>query len=153
MPIFDRYLFADYSGGRENHRAQGSIRLYRCIGNGEPERLVHTVINRQTGQPQNSSRDSLAKESYLNLQRDAAKTPIPRKETNKVNTLDAIHSRRSIRKYLDKPVLPDVFQQVLSAAMYARVWGSNQQRPLSQAFSVTVPPGQSAFVELVLQNP
>jgi nitroreductase len=53
------------------------------------------------------------------LQRDAAKTPIPRKETNRVNTLDAIHSRRSIRKYLDKPVPPDVFQQVLSAAMYA----------------------------------
>jgi nitroreductase len=36
-----------------------------------------------------------------------------------VNTLDAIHNRRSIRKYLDKPVPPDVLRQVLSAAMYA----------------------------------
>ena len=36
-----------------------------------------------------------------------------------MNMLDAIHSRRSIRKYLDKPVPPDVLQQVLSAAMYA----------------------------------
>lgn len=36
-----------------------------------------------------------------------------------MDTLDAIHTRRSIRKYLHTPVPPDVLQQVLSAAMYA----------------------------------
>ena len=59
MPLFDRYLFADYSGGGENHHAQGNIRLYRCTLDGEPARLVHSVKTRQTAQPQNFSRDSL----------------------------------------------------------------------------------------------
>jgi len=36
-----------------------------------------------------------------------------------MDTLDAIRTRRSIRKYLDKPVPQDVLQQVLRAAMYA----------------------------------
>ena len=36
-----------------------------------------------------------------------------------MDTLQAIRTRRSIRKYLDKPVPPDVLDQVLSAAMYA----------------------------------
>jgi hypothetical protein len=53
------------------------------------------------------------------LQRDTTTTSIPRKETNQMDTLDAIHTRRSIRKYLHTPVPPDVLQQVLSAAMYA----------------------------------
>ncbi len=59
MPLFDRYLFADYSGGGENHHAQGNIRLYRCTLDGEPERVVNSVKARQTDLPQNFSRDSL----------------------------------------------------------------------------------------------
>jgi len=41
------------------------------------------------------------------------------KESGDMDTLDAIHTRRSIRKYLDKPVLKDILQLVLRAAMYA----------------------------------
>lgn len=36
-----------------------------------------------------------------------------------MDTLQAIRTRRSIRKYLDRPVPRDVLDQVLSAAMYA----------------------------------
>jgi nitroreductase len=36
-----------------------------------------------------------------------------------MDALDAIHTRRSIRKYLDTPVPQDILQQVLSSAMYA----------------------------------
>jgi nitroreductase len=36
-----------------------------------------------------------------------------------VDAIQAILTRRSIRKYLDKPVPPDLLQQVLRAAMYA----------------------------------
>jgi hypothetical protein len=53
------------------------------------------------------------------VQRDTAKTSIPSKETSKMDTLEAIRTRRSIRQYLDKPVPQDVLQQVLASAMYA----------------------------------
>jgi nitroreductase len=36
-----------------------------------------------------------------------------------MDTLETIRTRRSIRKYLDKPVPQDVLHQVLVAAMYA----------------------------------
>ena len=36
-----------------------------------------------------------------------------------MDALDAIRTRRSIRKYLDKPVPEDVLRQVLGAAMHA----------------------------------
>ena len=36
-----------------------------------------------------------------------------------MDALQAIHTRRSIRKYLNKPVPQEVLQQVLKAAMYA----------------------------------
>lgn len=68
MPLFDRYLFADYSGGAENHHAQGNIRLYRCTGSSDPERLMHSVKARQTDQPQNFSRDAL----FLRVRRELA---------------------------------------------------------------------------------
>lgn len=35
------------------------------------------------------------------------------------NTIDTIYDRRSIRKYLDKPVNPDIVQEILRAAMHA----------------------------------
>ena len=35
----------------------------------------------------------------------------------------------------------------------ARVWGTNQELPLGQSLALPVPPGQSVFVELVLQDP
>jgi hypothetical protein len=50
--LFDRYLFADYSGGGEHHRAQGNIRLYLGIGDREPIRLENTY-------GRNFSRDTL----------------------------------------------------------------------------------------------
>ena len=36
-----------------------------------------------------------------------------------MNTLDAIHTRRSIRRYLDKPVSEELIQKLLAAAMQA----------------------------------
>ena len=45
----------------------------------------------------------------------SGKATFPRKETNKMDTLDAIRTRRSIRRYLDKPVPQDVLQQILVA--------------------------------------
>ena len=36
-----------------------------------------------------------------------------------MDVLDAIRTRRSIRKFLDKPVPTDLIQQVLRSAMYA----------------------------------
>ena len=36
-----------------------------------------------------------------------------------MNTLDAIHTRRSIRRYLDKPVNEELVQKLLAAAMQA----------------------------------
>jgi hypothetical protein len=48
--------------------------------------------------------------------RDAAKTSIPSTETGKMDTLEAIRTRRSIRQYLDKPVPQDVLRQVLASA-------------------------------------
>jgi hypothetical protein len=68
MPLFNRYLFADYSGGGENNRPQRNIRLYRCIGAGEPERLLHTVINPQTGNPLHFSRDALTQRVQSELE-------------------------------------------------------------------------------------
>lgn len=40
-------------------------------------------------------------------------------ETDQMDVLDAIRTRRSIRQFLDKPVPQDLLQQVLSSAMYA----------------------------------
>ena len=36
-----------------------------------------------------------------------------------MKTLDAIHTRRSIRKYLDKPAAEQLVQKLLAAAMQA----------------------------------
>lgn len=58
MPLFDRYLFADYSGGGENHNAQAGIRLYQVIGNAAADRLFNETENNQ-GNPQNFNRDEL----------------------------------------------------------------------------------------------
>lgn len=58
MALFDRYLFASYSGAGENHERQGSIRLYRGIGKSKPRRLFPTKRGRK-GLPRNFSRDSL----------------------------------------------------------------------------------------------
>lgn len=33
------------------------------------------------------------------------------------------------------------------------MWGTNQELPLGQGLALSVPPGQSVFVELVLQDP
>src|SRR5438132_277792 len=42
MPLFDRYLFADYSGAGENDDEQDGIRLWRSAGNGLPTQIVPT---------------------------------------------------------------------------------------------------------------
>ena len=42
------------------------------------------------------------------------------------NTIDTIYDRRSIRKYLDKPVNPDLVQEILRAGMFAPS-GMNKQ--------------------------
>lgn len=42
------------------------------------------------------------------------------------NTIDTIYDRRSIRKYEDKPVNPDLVQEILRAGMFAPS-GSNKQ--------------------------
>ena len=41
------------------------------------------------------------------------------KETGGMDTLDAIHTRRSIRRYLDTPVGEELVQKLLAAAMQA----------------------------------
>jgi nitroreductase len=41
------------------------------------------------------------------------------KKANDMDTFDAIHSRRSIRQYQDKPVPEEVVRQLLAAAMQA----------------------------------
>ena len=43
----------------------------------------------------------------------------PSKETGDMDTLDAIHTRRSIRRYIDKPVGEELVQKLLAAAMQA----------------------------------
>ena len=35
------------------------------------------------------------------------------------NTIDTIYDRRSVRKYLDKPVNPDLVDEILRAGMFA----------------------------------
>ncbi len=47
-------------------------------------------------------------------------------EKNIKNTIDTIYDRRSIRKYLDKSVNPDLVQEILRAAMFAPS-GCNKQ--------------------------
>lgn len=42
------------------------------------------------------------------------------------NTIDTIYDRRSIRKYIDKPVNPDLIQEILRAGMFAPS-GMNKQ--------------------------
>ena len=44
---------------------------------------------------------------------------IPNKETDTMDTLDAIHTRRSIRTYLDRPVPEELIEKLLAAAMQA----------------------------------
>jgi nitroreductase len=46
-------------------------------------------------------------------------TAIPSKETDTMDTLDAIHTRRSIRTYRDQPVPEELIQKLLAAAMQA----------------------------------
>ena len=41
------------------------------------------------------------------------------KETGDMDTLDAIHTRRSIRRYLGEPVGEELVQKLLAAAMQA----------------------------------
>jgi hypothetical protein len=55
--LFDRYLFADYSGAGENHRAQSGIRLYRILGEGAPVRLFPNSVGQRW--PLNFSRNRL----------------------------------------------------------------------------------------------
>lgn len=43
-----------------------------------------------------------------------------------MNTLEAIKTRRSIRKYTGQPVPPDVIKELLTAAMYAPSAGDSQ---------------------------
>ena len=38
-PLFDCYLFADFSGGSEDHSTQASIKLYKAEGKAEPKKL------------------------------------------------------------------------------------------------------------------
>jgi hypothetical protein len=72
--------------------------------------------------------------------------------------IELIHNGGVVKKP-DQPAVVDpqavahVRVRPRIAIREARVWGSNQQLPLNQAFSVTVPPGQSVFIELVLQEP
>lgn len=42
------------------------------------------------------------------------------------NTIDTIYDRRSVRKYLDKPVNPDLVDEILRAGMFAPS-GCNKQ--------------------------
>ena len=69
MPLFDRYLFADYSGGGRDHRAQSNIRLYQVRRQGDPERVFRGRINNRTGTPVNYSRDALREHIRLELDR------------------------------------------------------------------------------------
>jgi len=72
--------------------------------------------------------------------------------------IELVHNGGVVKK-LDQPAVVDpqavahVRVRPRVAIREARVWGGNQQLPRSQAFSVTVPPGQSVFIELVLQEP
>jgi hypothetical protein len=50
--MFDRYLFAEYSGEKEHRNAVDGIRLWRAVGNGAPARLIRANGN-------NFSRDAL----------------------------------------------------------------------------------------------
>ena len=43
-----------------------------------------------------------------------------------MDTLEAIHTRRSIRQYLDKPVAADLVQQIIGAAMMAPSAGNSR---------------------------
>ena len=43
-----------------------------------------------------------------------------------MNTLEAIHTRRSIRKYQDKKVPREVLEQIVAAAAYAPSWKNTQ---------------------------
>lgn len=60
MPLFERYLFADYSGGKRDHHAQSNIRLYKVDHEDDvPHRVYRNQVNKRTGIPLNYSRNSL----------------------------------------------------------------------------------------------
>ena len=40
MPLFDRYLFADFSGAGENCAGQPELRLWRSLGNNSPTQVI-----------------------------------------------------------------------------------------------------------------
>ena len=43
-----------------------------------------------------------------------------------MNTLDCIKTRRSVRKYADKPVPHELIEQAIAAAAYAPSWKNTQ---------------------------
>ncbi|MGD0896805.1 MAG: nitroreductase family protein [Thermoguttaceae bacterium] len=45
-----------------------------------------------------------------------------------MDVLEAIHTRRSIRKYLDRPVPEELIQKLLAAAMQAREGRPHRRR-------------------------
>ena len=47
-------------------------------------------------------------------------------ERNTMEVLEAIHSRRSVRKYKDKPIPEELIKELLSAAMIAPSAGNAQ---------------------------
>ncbi|WP_417735654.1 hypothetical protein [Rosistilla oblonga] len=53
-PLFDQYLFADYSGGGEDRHAQGNIALYTTSDTSPPEKLMPL-----TGRAKGFSRNAL----------------------------------------------------------------------------------------------
>lgn len=63
--LFDEYLFADYSGGGEDHRAQGNISLYSATRSSKPYKLKFP-----DPRTDNFSRDSLT--SYILSRLDEA---------------------------------------------------------------------------------
>lgn len=122
--------------------------------------VLESWTNPATGRPAAISNDRLAQlvgeHLPLSIEGDAVQYQVNRNRQGWV--IELIHNGGVVKKP-DQPAIVDpqavahVRVRPRVAVREGRMWGSNQQLPLSQAFSVTVPPGQCVFVELVLQEP
>ncbi len=69
--------------------------------------------------------------------------------------IELVHNGGVVKKpdqpaLVDPQAVPHIRMRPRVAVREARVWGTHQELPLGQSFALTVPPGQSVFVELAL---
>jgi hypothetical protein len=122
-----------------------------------PIEVLEPWTNPVTGRPATISNDRLAQlvgeQVPVVIEGDPVQYQVNRNRQGWV--IELVHNGGVVKKP-DQPALVDpqavahVRMRPRIAVREARVWGTNQELPLGQSFALTVPPGQSVFVELAL---